>query len=205
MATLLSVVLPVCFFVLSNAIDVSIAGVGTFDVPVNPLQNYCVRYLKKFASEFRYPSDDCGHELSRKQWNNYKQGFQKSLLDFGSSYAECNRNANNDPTHKLYCNYIDEAVTQCECDKTNCITEDVLEEIKDEEKSFCYPVASYLCKEVQKTLNPQCERAMSKLVSVEKYETRYVSLQCHPDRCPSSALKLTATVALLTLLISFVL
>jgi len=203
MATFLSVVLPFVFIVLSNAFVVVIPGMGDFNIPLTAGQRNCGGYLHNFASQYKNPSNDCGRELYTKQWNNYKRGFFDAAFDFGYSYQECSRLAGADMTYKAYCDYINTVVTECECDITHCITEEIIDLIDDEDTEVCYPVANSLCKKVQKHLNPQCEKALNRRFSADhdlQYDTRLVTRTCQPDRCPSSALKLTTTVALLTLM-----
>jgi len=212
MNTLLKFLVPLCCIAVSSAYDINIPGLGTIDVPLSGVETVtCAVYITNFVAQYVTPSAACtGDEFNAGQWNNYKQGFNATGRDFGSSYPACILLDNGSTTQLAYCNYIRAVTTACTCDTTTCITTDVIGQVeKGSVTSVCIGVPTTLCESAQKTMEPLCATAVSAPNlpgATTPYDKTKVHLHCSPEDCPrsSGAVKLTAMVALVTVLASLI-
>jgi len=219
MNTVLKFLVPVCCITLASAWEFDIPGLGKIDVPLGGVEALsCLKYATNFAAQYTTPSAGCGGSVyNTAQWNNYKLGFTdvkvgSNARDFGTSYDDCtSKEPSATPAQKLYCDYINGVVTACACDKTTCIAGDVLETVKTDNANLCYAVPTSICESAQTKMEPVCTTAVSAPVtgiSDLTYDKTKVHLHCAPADCPrsasSGALKLTAMVALVTMITSVI-
>jgi len=224
MNTVLKFLVPVCCITLASAWEFDIPGLGKIDVPLGGVEALsCLKYATNFASQYTTPSAACGGSAyDTTQWNNYKLGFSAVQVgnpavarNFGTSLTTCKAVVVPDELPAIqatYCDYINAVVTACACDKTTCIAGDVLETVKTDNANLCYAVPTSICESAQTKMEPVCTTAVSAPVTGipgVTYDKTKVHLHCAPADCPrssasSGALKLTAMVALVTMITSVI-
>jgi len=233
MASVLKFLLSVCCIAVSSAYNVTIHGVGTIDVPLSAVETReCLGFVTNFTEQHRSPTGEgcTSTELATQQWNNYKLGFSASGRDFGTSHTTCVNAHNGNIDYYYYehyscCDYIWAVFIACKCDRTTCITKDVLKQVEygnQLNRTSCSDLPTKLCKGVQNITSPVCEAALSRRVTGPcslRYDKTKLQLHCPPDRCPriidsippgdsippsSGYLKLSTTVAIITLMASLI-
>jgi len=199
MNAVLKVLLIVCCIALSSAIIIVLPGNPSLqiDFPLTEEEyQFCRDYLYDFKETFRTPSVECGGAaFDTMQWNNFKLGFsavKEPVRDFGTSFDDCMTKDHGTPIQLAYCNYINNVISACRCDKATCSAGLLVGRLTPD-KTACKGVLTTMCETSQKAMETPCAAALSArglipMPQTVRYDKTKVDLKCAPGDCPKRTL-----------------